>query len=40
MRRRAAATFDAEIAAATRLMREQFKGVRIIGVEEIDDPDR
>ena len=28
------ATFDAEIAAATRLMREQFKGVRITGAEE------
>jgi hypothetical protein len=31
---RDAATFDAEIAAATRLMREQFKGVRITGAEE------
>jgi hypothetical protein len=28
------ATFDAEIAAATRLMREQFKGIRITGAEQ------
>jgi hypothetical protein len=28
------ATFDAEISAATRLMREHLKGVRIVGVEE------
>jgi hypothetical protein len=29
-----AAAFDAEIAATTRLMREQLKGVRVTGVEE------
>jgi hypothetical protein len=31
---RAAPTFDPEVAAATRLMREQFKGVHITGAEE------
>src|SRR5262249_14725914 len=34
----ASATFDAEVAAATTLMREQLKGVRVVRVEETKLP--